>query len=73
MRTMPTALASSVDIISTERAQRMQRKYSTKASGCGAVTRTLGQELRLEGTSVTTPGVEVEETEEEEDEEDPRR
>jgi len=73
MRTMPAALASSVDIVSTERAQRMQRKYSTKASGCGAVTRTLGRELRLEGTSVATPGSEIQETEEDEDEEDSMR
>jgi hypothetical protein len=33
MRTMPMLLASSVDVASTARAQRMHRKISTEATG----------------------------------------
>ena len=70
---MPTALASSVDIISTERAQRMQRKVSTEASGCGAVIPTLGRGQPALGGSFAMPGPEGEESEEQEDAEDPTR
>lgn len=35
MRTMPALLASSVDVVSTARAQRMQRSTCTEAMGRG--------------------------------------
>ena len=70
---MPTVLASSVDIISTERAQRMQRKVLTKASGCGAAIPTVGQEQPLRGSLFASPAFEGKESEEQEDDEDPTR
>jgi len=70
---MPTVLVSSVDIIFTERAQRMQRKDSTNASGCGAVIPTLGQEQPPLGGSIASPASEGEECEEQEDDEDSTR
>lgn len=36
MRTMPVELTSSVDVASTDRAQRMQRSISTEATSRGA-------------------------------------
>lgn len=38
MRTMPMELASSVDVASTERAHRMQRRTSTEATGAWTVS-----------------------------------
>ena len=55
MRTMPVEVTSSVDVASTERAQRMQRRISTEATGRVAEESMLNRWLEMEDLLVECP------------------
>ncbi|KAG6003992.1 hypothetical protein E4U21_001533 [Claviceps maximensis] len=52
---MPVELTSSVDVASTERAQRIQRSISTEATGRGAEESMLSRRPEMEDLSVECP------------------
>ena len=65
MRTMPVELTSSVEVASTARAQRMQRRTSTEATGRVAVESMLCRKPATEVESMDASESDDEEEEEE--------